>query len=280
MRINNNKEFPKFSVLMSVYKMENPVYLDEALKSIEKQTVLPTEIVLVEDGDIPAELAAIIKKHQRLFINSFKVVKSPRNQGLGNALRLGTNYITTNWIARMDSDDISVPNRFELQLKEIMQHPNLKLIGGQVKEFANKATNIVGYRRVPTTEKLILKFLKWRNPFNHPSVMINKKTLQKVGGYVPFGNLEDYYLWVRIIAAKYHVCNLDKTLVKMRVDEGLYNRRGKVSNIRYFFILRNIMYQNGLVKKNEKLIGDILMTMNIVVPNKVRKVIYQKLIHK
>lgn len=215
-------KYPDFSVLMSVYKKENPEFLNQALCSIEDQTVQPTEIVLVEDGPIPTTLQKIIDKHQVNFVNDFKVIKSIRNQGLGASLRLGTKFVSTDWIARMDSDDISVHNRFELQLNEIVKESDLAVIGGQVQEFAGEPASVIGYRRVPTSESLLRQFIKWRSPFNHPSVMINKTALKNVGGYIPYGNLEDYYLWSRVIVQKFHVKNLDQTLVKMRVDEGLY----------------------------------------------------------
>lgn len=274
------EKYPSFSVLISVYKNEKPIYLDKALTSIEKQTVIPNEIILVEDGPISIELKKVIAKHQKNFGEGFKDIISKENQGLGASLRLGTSYVSTNWIARMDTDDISVPSRFEIQLEKIIENPELAVIGGQVQEFANKVSNVVGYRKVPTSEALLRQFIKWRNPFNHPSVMINKKVLQEVGGYVPYGNLEDYYLWARIIAANYHICNVDRVLVMMRVNEGMYNRRGKLSNIKYFYRLRKFMYQKSILKKHEQFVGNIMMTLNIIMPTKIRKTIYQHVLHK
>lgn len=273
-------KYPKFSVLMSVYKKENPKFLDEALTSIEQQTVIPSEIVLVEDGPIPDCLQKVIRNHRSNFINTFKIIKSIHNQGLGASLRLGTKFISTNWIARMDSDDISAPNRFELQLDEIAKNPELAIVGGQVQEFAGNPLRVVGYRRVPTSEALIRQFIKWRSPFNHPSVMLNKKILQKVGGYVPYGNLEDYYLWSRIITQQYRVMNINKVLLKMRVDEGMYQRRGKISNIKYFYRLRAFLYKFNILTWREKILGDWLMTLNIIMPSWLRKLIYQHVLHK
>lgn len=111
-----NKSYPPFSVLMSVYKAQ---YLDASLKSIENQSIIPNEIVLVEDGPLTKDLYRVIDTHKNRFSENFKVVALNKNQGLGNALRIGTKYVSTNWIARMDTDDIAAPNRFELQLREI-----------------------------------------------------------------------------------------------------------------------------------------------------------------
>lgn len=272
--------YPDFSVLMSVYKKENPKFLDQSLCSIEDQTVLPTEIILVEDGLIPTALQEVINKHRANFVNDFKVIKSIRNQGLGGSLRLGTKFVSTNWIARMDSDDISVHDRFELQLDEIVKEPDLAVIGGQIQEFAGGPSNVVGYRRVPTSNALLRQFIKWRSPFNHPSVMLNKDALQKVGGYMPYGNLEDYYLWARIIVYKFHVKNIDRVLVKMRVDEGMYQRRGKFSNIKYFYRLRKFLYKHKVLTWRERFLGDWLMTANILIPGLLRKIIYRKILHR
>lgn len=277
-RKNLNK-YPAFSVLMSVYKKDNPKFLDQALCSIEDQTVPPTEIVLVEDGQIHTALQEVINKHRANFVNDFKVIKLIRNQGLGLSLRLGTKFVSTDWIARMDSDDISVRNRFELQLDEIVKEPDLAVIGGQIQEFAGEPSNIVGYRKVPTSEERLRQFIKWRSPFNHPTVMLNKQILQRVGGYIPYGNLEDYYLWSRIIAQSFHIKNVNYVLLKMRVDEGMYQRRGKVSNIKYFYRLRKFLYKHKMLTWKEKILGDWIMTVNILTPSWLRKIIYQKFLH-
>lgn len=280
MKEKTNNYFPDFSVLMSVYKNEKPEYLDQSLISLEKQTVVPTEIVLVEDGPISNELENIILKHKRAFGKRFKIVRSKQNHGLGASLKLGTKYITTNWIARMDSDDYSVPTRFEKQLNYIKENPNVAIIGGQVSEFSGSVKNIVGHRKVPISSELINTFLKWRSPFNHPTIVINKAALENVGGYIPFGNLEDYYLWSRMIVNHYTVENLPDTLTLMRVDQGMYARRGNVKNIKYFLKLRSYLRKNKLINRREEIIGDFLMSINIVIPGVIRKKIYTSVLHK
>lgn len=279
--MSKGKNYPPFSVLMSVYKNEKPNYLDLALKSVINQTVKPSEIILVEDGPIPNSLKIVIDKHKKYFGNGFRVIVSPENRGLGAALKLGTEYVSTNWIARMDTDDYSVPNRFERQLDAIEKQPDLAVVGGQVKEFASSINNIVGQRKVPVDNDTIHEFIKWRSPFNHPTVMINKNVLQKIGGgYIPYGNLEDYYLWSRIIANNYAVMNIPEFIVYMRVDKGMYSRRGKLSNIKYFFGLRKYLRKKGIINVSNELLGDIMMTLNILLPGKLRKKIYQNFLHK
>lgn len=275
-----NKSYPPFSVLMSVYKNEKAQYLDASLKSIEDQSIIPNEIVLVEDGPLTKDLYRVINTHKNKFSENFKVVALNKNQGLGNALRIGTKYVSTNWIARMDTDDIAVPNRFELQLKEIEKNPELAVVGGQVDEFEGSINNIVGKRTVPCSQADIYKFVKWRNPFNHPTVLINKTVLEKAGGYENKGKLEDYFLWAKILAKGYSVINLSQVLVHMRVDSGMYNRRGEFKNLKPIIELRSFLYKNGLVTLTERYIGNTIMIMNIIIPSKLRKIIYELFLHK
>lgn len=272
--------FPPFSVLISVYKKENPLYFDEALKSIESQSILPKEIILIKDGPVTEEINEIIEKHKKSYPNMYIIISSKVNKGLAESLRKGTNYVTTEYIARMDSDDICASSRFKTQLKQFLKDSNLALVGGQVKEFAGNINNIVGIRRVPESNELICDFLKYRNPFNHPTIMIKTKVLVKVGGYLSFGNLEDYYLWARVLSSGYKAKNVDKVLTYMRVDEGLYNRRGKFSNIAYFYRLRRYLRERSFINRFEEILGDLIVTINIVIPSKLRKYIYQRALHK
>lgn len=275
-----SKNYPPFSVLISVYKNEEPEYLDIALSSVENQTIRPNEIVIVEDGPISTSLKKVILKHQKYFGDGFKDIISKKNRGLGAALRLGINYVSTEWVARMDSDDYSVSDRFEKQLKIIKQEPDLAVIGGQVKEFSENINNIIGVRNVPTTSELIFKFCKWRSPFNHPTVMLNKKKILSVGGYSSFGNLEDYYLWINVISNGLKVRNLDSYLTYMRVDEGMYSRRGNLKNVIYFYKLRNYLYNHKMINRFEELIGDVVSTVNIILPTSIRKQLYREFLHK
>lgn len=273
----SQKKYPPFSVLMSVYVKENPRYFDLSLISIEKQTILPDELVLVEDGPITSELVKVINEHKDFWGASLKIVKIPKNGGLGPALNVGTKYITTNWIARMDTDDISVPNRFELQLNEIIKDPDYAVIGGQVAEF-NK--NIIGFRKVPLTQDNIYKFIQYRNPFNHPTVMINKNKLISVGGYTKADKFEDYNLWVKFVSKKYKLKNIDSILVYMRSGESLYRRRGGLKYLREYINKKKDWKKEGIGNSFTVLISDVSMIINIILPVSLRKRLYQRVLHK
>ncbi|WP_459446709.1 glycosyltransferase [Weissella cibaria] len=232
-----NDELPDFSVLMSVYQKEKPVFLDQALMSIEEQTVIPDQIVLVEDGPLTAELDKVIEEHQKRFSNKYGLLKLTSNRGLGAALQKGVERCRYDWIARMDSDDVSVPKRFELQLKAVVNNPQLAIVGGQIDEFTGEVNHITGKRLVPTGQEDIYQFVKWRSPFTHPSVMLNKKAILDVGNYQANG--------------KYPVLNLSEVLVHMRVNTGMYGRRGEWANLKQIFKLRRMLYKGKLVSRRE-----------------------------
>lgn len=232
-----NDELPDFSVLMSVYQKEKPVFLDQALMSIEEQTVIPDQIFLVEDGPLTAELDKVIEEHQKRFSNKYELLKLTSNRGLGAALQKWVERCRYDWIARMDSDDVSVPNRFELQLKAVVNNPQLAIVGGQIDEFTGEFNHITGKRLVPTGQEDIYQFVKWRSPFNYPSVLLNKKAILDVGNYQANG--------------KYPVLNLSEVLVHMRVNTGMYGRRGEWANLKQIFKLRRMLYKGKLVSRRE-----------------------------
>lgn len=220
----------KFSVLMSVYKNDVCEYLNQAIESILDQTVKPNEIVIVVDGPISTNLKNILKEYEKKY-NIFKIIYLEKNQGLGNALRVGLEQCSYNIVARMDSDDISVSNRFEKQIKEFEIDKDLDIVGGQIYEFINNKENIICSREVPIENDDIYEYAKKRCPFNHVTVMFKKNSVLKCGGYLDWYNNEDYYLWIRMMESKAKFKNIPAYLAYARVGNKMYQRRG---GIKYF----------------------------------------------
>ena len=215
-----------FSVAMSVYKNDNPVFFDAALKSIiDLQTVKPMEIVLVVDGPVPEETNGVLAAYEARNEGLFKIIRLPENRGLGNALKLAVENASYELIARMDSDDIAIPTRFEEQIK-FMSENDVDIVGGHIFEFVGEESNIVSRRSVFLTNEDIKADMKRRCPFNHMTVMFKKSAVQSVGGYLDWHYNEDYYLWLRMFLAGCKFANLDKELVYMRVGAEMYQRRG------------------------------------------------------
>lgn len=271
---------PEFSVLMSVYKKEKPSYFDTALKSVLEQTVAPTEIILVEDGPLTPELDSIVSKYKSIWLDKFKIVKSLKSEGLGSALRKGSEFVTTPWIARMDTDDICVNNRFELQLQEVLKHPDYAVIGGQIDEFSENLNNIIGYRKVPINEKKILPYAKYRNPFNHVTVLINKDKLITVGGYETCYKMEDYNLWIKFLKSKMKMKNLDKVLVHVRTNTSMFKRRGDLKFLSNYITVKNKWRKEGIGNYYSLMVSSFAMIINTVIPAGLRKFIYNNYLHK
>ena len=219
----------EFSVLMSVYYKENPEYLKRALDSILNQTITADEIVLIKDGPLTKELDDAIANYEEKYIAILRVLSLENNVGLGEALNYGVRHCKYDLIARMDTDDIALPTRFELQMKEFIENKELALCGGQIAEFENDPQIISGYRKVPLTQAAILKFAKKRNTFNHVTVMFRKQAILESGNYQDMPYFEDYWLWVRMLQKGYIVKNIENILVNVCAGEKMLSRRhGKV----------------------------------------------------
>ncbi len=214
----------KFSVLISVYNKERPEFLNAALESIwNNQTLRPSEIVLVEDGILTPDLEKVIEKFGT--IAPLKILKLDRNDGLGYALAKGLNLCSNELIARMDSDDIAAPHRFEKQLKYMTDHPEIDISGTNIGEFHESVDKISSYRKLPYRSDDILHFAKKRNPLNHVTVIFRKTSIIKAGGYRPFHGYEDYYLWIRMIQNGSLIGNIPENLVFARIGNNMFARR-------------------------------------------------------
>lgn len=215
-----------FSVLLSVYKGTKADYLDQALSSIwDYQALKPSEIVLVQDGEVNCLVSEVITTWQKKLNRRFKWIKHNSNLGLAVSLNHGLEYCSYDVVARMDDDDIALPNRFKLQYDYMSNHPEVGVLGTQIEERDSSMERIIGERLVPENHLEIVKFAKYRSPINHPSVMYRKSIICKNGGY-PKIFPEDYALWGKLITKGVVFHNLPHKLLKMRASTAILNRRG------------------------------------------------------
>lgn len=235
----------QFSVSMCVYGKDNPAHFQDAVNSILDQTVKPSEVVLVVDGPVTQELDTIIENFEANPI--FKVIRLPQNMGHGVARRTGLDNCKCDLVALMDADDLSVRNRFELQLKEFEKCPNLDIVGGNITEFVDNSENIVGKRIVPESDSQIKVYLKKRCPMNQVTVMFKKESVQKAGGYVDWYCDEDYYLWNRMFLANMMFGNVSDILVNVRVGKDMYKRRGSWKYFKSEAKLQGFMLRNRII---------------------------------
>lgn len=268
----------KFSVLMSSYYKDDPEELKIALRSIwDEQTVKPAEIVIVKDGPLSAELDAVIDDFSARA--PVKIVPLEKNQGLGIALAEGVKQCSCDCIARMDGDDISLPDRFEKQAAFMEQNPDIAICGGMTTEFSENPDVITGKRQLPQTDDEIKKFLKWRSPFNHPTVMFRKQAVLDAGNYRHFLSYEDYWLWARILQNNKGY-NLPDTLVNMRAGQDmLYRRKGWRFFIAEIKLAQNLKSINVL--NSWQMLRNIFVRATLrLVPVCVLKLVYIKFCRK
>ena len=267
----------KFSVLISIYYKEKPEYFNRAMQSIwDEQTIKPNEIILVQDGKLTEELYEIIDKWKNKLGEILKIIPLEENVGLGNALNEGMKHCSYELTARMDTDDIALPNRFEKQLK-VFENGDIDICSSWVSEFENNENKIVSYRKVPELNEEITKYGKLRCPINHPAVMYKKSIVQKAGGYKKMMWFEDYYLWARMIVIGAKFYNIQEALVNMRAGYGQLERR---SGLKYAISEYNL--QKEFLKLKFINIFEFLRNVSIrfftrVIPKKFVKLIYKLL---
>lgn len=259
---------------MSLYKNEHSDWFRQALDSILNQTVKPDEIVIVKDGLLTSDLENVLKEYLGKY-SCINVLPFEENRGLGLALRDGVLACKNEWIARMDTDDISHPKRFEKQLAYIEQHEDISLLGAAIEEFSFDY-NIPDSRTIlPLKHDDIVKFAKKRNPFRHMTVIFNRNAVLNSGNYRHFLWFEDYDLWVRLILAGYKTANLPDVLVSVRADESMFSRRGG-----FKYLLQDLKFQIFIYKRNfinilEFLVNIITRGVVRLLPNNVRIYIYK-----
>lgn len=267
-----------FSVLLSVYYKENPEFLQCSINSICNQTLMPNEIVLVKDGPLTDELEKAIQGLCKKYPNKITIVPLERNNGLGIALNEGLKHCTHEIVARMDTDDIAKPERFEKEIAILEKYHNIDVVGSWVDEFIDSPQNIISTRKVPETQKQIRQYSKFRTPVNHPSVVFRKKAVIAAGSYRDIKLYEDYDLWVRMMQNGALFYNIQESLLFFRITENTYTRRGglKYATTEFNFIRK--LHSTHYLSTFEFIANILFHTIIRLVPNKLRAFAYMHLL--
>lgn len=269
----------EYSVLMSVYAKEKKEFFEQSIDSMLQQTIPPKDFVIVCDGPLTEGLEEVLKRKQEENPELFQIVRIETCGGLGNALAKGIKYCKYDRVARMDSDDISVRERCEKQLR-VFEKRNVSIVGGNITEFEGSIENEKNRRCVPEKNKEIRTFARRRNPFNHPSVMYKKADVLKAGNYRDRKGFEDYDLWVRMLKLGQRGYNIQETLVFMRTDAGMYARRGSFSYARQALKARWIIHRTGYSSLLDFLVSGVGQLVISLVPVKLRAAVYGRLLRK
>ncbi|NYG20527.1 glycosyltransferase involved in cell wall biosynthesis [Agromyces hippuratus] len=266
-----------FSLLMPVYRGDDPGHFSKAFSSsVGEQTVKPAQVVLVQDGPVGDELAAAIDRAVESSPVPVTRHRIDENVGLARALDIGLSLSEHEIIARMDADDISLPERFARQLPVV--EGGVDLVGTGMFEFLDDGGAIVARRTPRTGHEEIARYARFHDPFSHPTVMYRRSAVQRAGGYQPLGLMEDYWLFARMIDAGASVDNIPDPLVMYRVGAGAYARRGGRAQWRSELELQRALRGIRFTSRWEYLRNVSVRGVYRFVPEGVRKVAYRRLI--
>lgn len=272
----NKKGYPPFSVLMSLYYKEKPEYLEECLESLLKQTCPAQQWVIVKDGPLDEKLEKVLEKYLKKYPGLITIVPIKENVGLGLALRKGIEFCKYDLVARMDTDDIAREDRFEKQLIEFMETPNLDICGSHIKEFEMNIDHILALRKVPLTQEAIVAYQKRRSAFNHMTVMYKKSSVLKAGNYEHAPLMEDDMLWTRMILAGCIGKNIDDFLVWARTGKAMIARRGGLAYFKKYKKSRKKIYETGFISYWDYLYTIMVQFIVALIPGRMRMMFFLK----
>ena len=269
----------RYSVLMAVCQKDDPNDLAISLRSIyEEQSRKPDEIVVVFDGPLTDEQTKVLDAFIKGKEEVVRYCPQAENRGLGEALRVGTACCTGDYIFRMDADDISLPNRFERQIEYIEAHPEIDVLGTDIAEFTVDAENEKKrIKACPARHEDIVQMGKRRNPMNHVTVCIKRESLLRCGGYETLLLVEDYYLWLKMMAAGCKFANINEPLVLVRLGHEFYVKRGSKLHIKGWKVLQAYMVAQGMIKKSQARMNMLYIRLFIYSPSWLKKIYYKKL---
>lgn len=271
-----------FSILSAIYKNEKPSFLRQYFDSIFDQTLLPNEIILVKDGPLTDELNVLINKYVARY-PIIKIIELKVNKGLGLALNEGLKHCTNELVARLDTDDISIPTRFEKQVQVLNRNSQLDLVGSLSNEFTvdkNGHLILLSTKFFCEKHEQIVKYSKKRNPLEHSSVMFRKTAVIEAGGYKHYPLFEDYYLWVRMLVNGSRFYNVQEKLVLFRHSSDMIKRRGGWKYAIKEVQLLHEFQKIGFLNRYEFLQNVLLRFPVRMMPNDWRILIYNKYLRK
>lgn len=275
--IENGNDY-QYAGLMSVYVNESPQLLKRALNSVLKQNYPPADFILVKDGQLTEELESVIRDEHQLFERAdihFIELKNSKNLGLGRSLNKGLKACKNELVARFDSDDLSLPQRMTKTIEWFREHPDTAIVGTQIYEYDHDEHHPFDIKQVPIDYEHIKKESVVRNPFNHMSVTFKKSVINKVGGYIDVPLFEDYYLWLRVIRAKYPVTNLEDVLVKAHVNREFAHKRGGMHYLKKELHFQNILVRDGFLNLPQYLCNVLIRGTIRLLPPDLLLVVYK-----
>lgn len=269
-----------YSVIMSIYSKVNPMDLKESIASIIHQTYKTNEFILIKDGILTNKQEEIIKQVINENKDIIKVIELKKNKGSGFAYNKGLEICMNKWAAIMDSDDYAVPTKFEKQMRFLSEHKDIDVIGSNAVEFLGGMDNIISTRIMPESNDEIIKFSKGRCPIIQPTAIFRVKSVIDAGNYQHSPLTEDYDLYIRMIMNGCKFYTYQEILYYVRTSKDFFKRRGGIKYLKPILSFKYKYYRKGFFNTKQflKTAGSSILVS--IMPNKIRTMIYKKLLRK
>ena len=266
-----------YSVTMSVYDKENPQFLKESIDSIINQTHKTNDFIIICDGELTDELYEILDNASCAHSDILRVIKLREHVGTAKAANLAIKLCKNELVGKMDSDDIALPDRFEIQIRRMMLHPELDIIGSYIEEFDSDTGKAIAVRKTPLSSKAVLEFARQRAPFNNQTMLFKRSVALACGGYDgTLQRCEDYDFMVRMLSNGAVGGNIAKVLVRYRVTKDNLQRRRNFRNTKAFFAVRWKIYRSGFSSFADFLVPCAMQLALFALPSQVTGLIYKK----
>ncbi|WP_255170878.1 glycosyltransferase [Natrononativus amylolyticus] len=259
-----------------MYAGDHPPHVDAALESVFRQTYEPAELVVVKDGPLDGALDRVIETWADEYPTVVTVLALEENRGLGTALQVGLEYCSYDLVARMDADDVAVPERLEKQVEFMLENPTVDVVGGYVAEFETNPERTNRVRTVPSSPHSVARQAPYKCPINHPTVMFRKRSVLAGGGYSEMRSMQDYELWMRLLDQGYTLANLPEVLVNARAGRGLIRRRGGLEYAKTEFDLQRTFRRRGYIGVPTFLVNVLSRIPLRLLPKRIRAAIYSR----
>lgn len=267
-----------YSVLMPLWYKEKIEYLRASLESMLNQTVVPAEIVMVTEHELPKEMGKLLEslqaEHPYTQLNILMNAEL-EEKGLGTILAYGLRRCQNDIVARMDTDDISMLDRCERELQILSSHPEIAVVGGGIQKFTDDPEVADGYRIPPRDGKKLIHYSKYRCPFNHPTVMYRKKVILEVGNYSKLKECEDYDLWYRVLKNGYQGYNIQEPVLHYRAGDDMLKRRKNKSFYNQSMVLIKRMWHDHYTNWAEALLAAGMQAIRYYFPFSLNRFVYK-----
>jgi glycosyltransferase involved in cell wall biosynthesis len=261
---------PKVSVLMPAYNAEK--YLGEAIESILNQTFTDFEFIIIDDCSTDKTWEIIqeyVKKDKRIIS-----IKNEKNLKLSATLNKGIEACKADYIARMDADDWSYPDRLEKQYEVISKDPKIGILGGSM-EVCDEDLKVLNVRKYNISDSEIRKNLFKYSPFCHPATMFKKEALLKDRYNINLNDAEDYDLYFRI-GKYYKLQNLSNIAIKYRTsDNQVSNKKAKRQQYLTLYIRLKANIEYGYKAPMKDILLSLLQLILVsLLPNQIKVLLF------